>query len=361
VSAPVAPPFHAGGVLPNVRKIGVLRANVLGDFIFALPAFEALHDTYPSAEIVLLGRAWHRALMNGRPGPIARVLTMPEGAIGDQTGVTADPYRVEQFLADARREEFDLAIQIHGGGRNSNPFLLKCGARCTIGLRTPEAAPLDRWVPYLYFQSETLRYLEVVALVGARTTCIEPRLRVTMGDVHESLAAAPEDSRPLVVLHPGASAPARRWPAQRFACVGDALAARGLRVVVTGVAAEAEVVSYVIGGMQAAAEDLCGRLSVSGLIGLLSRCALLVSNDTGPLHVAMAVGTPTVGIYWCGNMINAGPFSRRFNRPAVSWQVTCRTCGVNALAEVCPHGHPPIDDVTVDEVLGHALDLLDAR
>jgi ADP-heptose:LPS heptosyltransferase len=110
--------------------------------------------------------------------------------------------------------------------------------------------------------------------------------------------------------------------------------------------------------MQAPADNACGRLSVSGLTGLMSRAALTVSNDTGPLHVAMAVGTPTVGIYWCGNMINAGPFSRRFNRPAVSWQVRCRECGTNTLAHACPHGHPPVDDVTVDEVLGHAFDLV---
>jgi ADP-heptose:LPS heptosyltransferase len=334
--------FHAEGPLPGVRRIGVLRANMLGDFIFALPALHALRAAYPEAEVVLLGRAWHRAFLHGRPGPVHRVLVVPEGAIGDQAGTTADPDAIQAFIAAARAEHFDLAVQIHGGGRNSNPFLLRCDPAFTIGLRQPEV----------------LRYLEVVALAGARTDDIEPRIHVTACDVRESEDVVPDDGRPLVALHPGASAPARRWPPQRFAAVGDALAARGLRVVVTGTRDEVSVVRCVLECMASAADDACGRLSVGGLAGLLSRCLVVVSNDTGPLHLAMAVGTPAVGIYWCGNLINAGPFSRRFNRPVVSWQVACRACGVNTLAEACDHGHPPVDDVRVDDVLQPALDLL---
>jgi ADP-heptose:LPS heptosyltransferase len=216
----------------------------------------------------------------------------------------------------------------------------------------------------MYFQPEVLRYLEVVALVGAHTAAIEPRVRVMDVDLAEARAVVAEDARPLAVIHPGASAAARRWPPDGFARVGDVLAAHGLRVVVTGVPDEHDVVQRVVDSMRAPAQNTCGMLTVGGLTGLLSRAALLVSNDTGPLHVAMAIGTPTVGIYWCGNMINAGPFTRLWNRPVVSWQVTCRACGVNSLAQGCVHGHPPVDDVTVDEVLGHALDLVqrfDAR
>jgi ADP-heptose:LPS heptosyltransferase len=357
----IAAPFHAGPVVPGVHKIAVLRANVLGDFVFALPAFQALSEAYPEAEIVLLGRRWHAEFMDGRPGPIDRVLVMPEGAIGDQPGITADPLDVERFIESVQAEAFDLAIQIHGGGRNSNPFLLRCGGRLTVGLKTPDAVALDRWVPYLYFQPETLRYLEVVAQVGATTIAIEPRLQVTRADLSESCTVVPGRQRPLAVLHPGASAQARRWPAERFGVVADALAERGLDVVLTGMADEQDTVDQVQASMCDAAIDACGQLSVNGLTGLLARAALVVSNDTGPLHVAMALGTPTVGIYWCGNLVNAGPFSRTWNRPVVSWRVTCPACGVNTLAQQCEHGHPPVDDVPTQDVLGQALDLLDGR
>ena len=356
-----ANPFHAGAVVPDVRKIAVLRANALGDFVFALPAMQALRRTYPRAEIVLLGRRWHAEFLDGRPGPIDRVLVMPEGAIGDDPRATPRPDEVDAFIALLQAEQFDVAVQIHGGGKNSNPFLLRGAARLTVGLRTPDAAALDRWVPYLYFQPETLRYLEVVALVGATTSAIEPRLQVTAADLSESCRVVQYTPRPLAVLHPGASAMARRWPAERFALVADALAQRGYDIVLTGVPDEQGTVDQVVRRMQHPAQDVCGRLTLNGLTGLLARAALLVSNDTGPLHVAMALGTPTVGIYWCGNLINAGPFSRTWNRPAVSWRVICPVCGVNTLAEKCPHGHPPVDDVCVEEVLDHVLDLLARR
>jgi ADP-heptose:LPS heptosyltransferase len=201
----------------------------------------------------------------------------------------------------------------------------------------------------------------VVALVGATTRAIEPRLQVTPADLSEACRVVEHTARPLAVLHPGASATARRWTAERFALVGDALAERGCHVVLTGVPDEQDTVDQVRRRMRHPGQDACGRLTLNGLTGLLARAAILVSNDTGPLHVAMALGTPTVGIYWCGNLINAGPFSRTWNRPVVSWRVTCPACGVNTLAEKCPHGHPPVDDVRVEEVLGHAVDLLGRR
>ena len=74
-------------------------------------------------------------------------------------------------------EEFDLAVQLHGGGRFSNPFLLRLGARHTVGSRTEDAAPLERTIPYTYYQHEPLRGLEVVGLAGAPPVWLEARLR----------------------------------------------------------------------------------------------------------------------------------------------------------------------------------------
>src|SRR2546426_2021754 len=119
-------------VLPGVRKIAVLRANALGDFIFILPALEALRAAYPRAEIVLLARAWHREFLAGRPGPVDRVVEVPPSrGINDEPGRVEVPARLEAFFAGMRRERFDLALQLHGGGRNSNPFLLRLGAGLT--------------------------------------------------------------------------------------------------------------------------------------------------------------------------------------------------------------------------------------
>jgi len=72
-----AVPDRLPDIVPDTRKIAVLRPGALGDFVFTLPALDALHDTYPDAEIVLLGRAWHAEFLRRRPGPVHRVVVIP--------------------------------------------------------------------------------------------------------------------------------------------------------------------------------------------------------------------------------------------------------------------------------------------
>lgn len=232
-------------------------------------------------------------------------------------------------------------------------------ARVTAGLRVPRAEPLDRWVPYVYYQPEIFRYLEVVALVGALPVGVEPHLLVTAADRAEADAALPSDGdRPIVVVHPGAGNPRRRWPPEKFAAVGDALASAGARVVVSGTPAEQYLVDAVISAMRWPAADFRGRLSAGGLAGLLARAAVVVSNDSGPLHLASAVGAATVGIFWCGNLINAGPLTRARHRPAISWRLACPVCGVDCTSGSCEHRASFVADVPVAEVATSALDML---
>src|SRR6185437_9543628 len=179
--------------------------NAIGDFLLALPALDALRAAYPTAEIVLLGKRWHRDFLTGRLGPGDRVVVVPPSrGINDVAGADEDPAELERFFAAMRRERFDLAVQLHGGGRNSNPFVLRLGARVTAGLKTPDAPPLDRWMPYIYFQHETMRYLEAVALVGAVPTNLEARLAVTDADLAESYDVYPGagGGRPIAAIHP---------------------------------------------------------------------------------------------------------------------------------------------------------------
>src|SRR5919205_4030517 len=169
--------------VPDVAKIAVLRANALGDYLFCLPALEALRAAYPSAEIVLLGAPWHHRFLTGRPGPVDRVLVVPPApGIRDRLPDEQDAPERAAFLEAARAERFDIALQMHGGGRNTNPFVAALGARVTAGLRATDAPPLDRWIRYVYYQPEVFRYLEVVRLVGARPVGYHPVLELTDDD-----------------------------------------------------------------------------------------------------------------------------------------------------------------------------------
>ena len=259
-----------------------------------------------------------------------------------------------------RAERFDLAVQLQGGGWHSNPFVGRLGARVTAGSQAPDAPPLDRTLPYTRDQHEIHRFLEVVSLVGATPVTLEPRLEVTATDRAEAAAALAEDDRPLVVLHPGANDPRRRWPVERLSMVGCELARKGARLAVVGTAAEQPLAGRLVDGLDGDAADLAGRLGLGGLAGLLEQAILLVGNDSGPRHLAAAVGTATVAVHWGVSLGSYGPLYRARHRAPTSWRLHCPVCGANGLQEDCRSSHQAsfVADVTVDEVLAEALDLL---
>lgn len=349
---------HYGSRLAGIRKIAVLRANAVGDFIFALPALEALARTYPEAEITLLGKPWHEAFLRGRPGPVHRVIVLPGLAgVGEPEDFPTDAMAQQEILARLRSEQFDLAVQLHGGGKYSNPFIKSLGARCTVGLQADGAPPLDRTLPYIYFHNEVLRLLEVVSLVGAKAGVIEPRLVVTEQDRDELEANGGALPGPVVVIQPGASDPRRCWPAEKFAQVADALYEAGATIAVNGTAAEQPIVSAVMAAMAHPAVDLAGRLSLGGLSALLQQAQVVISNDTGPLHLAAAVGAATVGIFWIGNLFNSGPIAGARHRHATSMRMDCPICGQNCWHVHCGHAASFVADIPVDAVLPQALSL----
>jgi ADP-heptose:LPS heptosyltransferase len=107
------------------------------------------------------------------------------------------------------------------------------------------------------------------------------------------------------------------------------------------------------------ASSMAGATSLSALTGILADAALVISNDSGPLHLAAATGTATVGIYWCGNAINGGPPAVHRHRKAISWRLHCPECGVDCTVFRCAHEASFVDDVPVAAVVDEALDLLD--
>ncbi len=354
----------------GVTKIAVLRANALGDYIFSIPALESLRAAYPDAEIVLLANAWHADFITGRPGPLDRVEVLPPlaGFGGPATATVAKRSGpIAAFFAAMRAEGFDIALQLHGGGRHSNPVVSALGARGTAGLPDHDAPALHRNLPYQYLAPEVFRQLEVVGLVGAVPATFTPALSLTAAD--ERAAAgylSAVGDQPLVALHPGASDPRRRWDSKRFAEVADALAGDGASIVLTGIESERDVVDAVRDHMRNQPITAVGTLPIGGLAALYARCSLVVSHDTGPLHLALAVGASTVGLYWAVNLINSGPVQRRRHRPAVSWRLCCPRCGIDATRSLpparggpsCSHSDSFLDDIDVSEVTHHATQLL---
>jgi ADP-heptose:LPS heptosyltransferase len=351
---------HQVMLVRDVRKLAVLRANAIGDYLVSLPALEALRAAYPQAELVLLASGWHAGFLAGRPGPVDRCVPVPPTVGVRDDRPPAPPASVDRFCACMRAERFDLAVQLQGGGRHSNPFVRRLGARVTAGLQAPDAPPLDRTVPYTGHQHEIHRFLEVAGLVGATPVTLEPRLQVTAADRAEAAAALAADDRPLVVLHPGANDSRRRWPVERLAVVGSELVRKGARLAVVGTAVDRPLADRLLATLDGDAVDLAGRLGLGGLAGLLVQATLLVGNDSGPRHLAAAVGTATVAVYWCVSLGSYGPLYRARHRTPTAWRLHCPVCGVNGLQQDCRSSHAAsfVADVTTEEVLAEALDLL---
>ncbi|MDN5804435.1 MAG: glycosyltransferase family 9 protein [Microlunatus sp.] len=247
----------------------VLRALGLGDLLTAVPALRALRHGLPGHWITLATPAW-----------LAPLVQLAD-AVDDLTPTAG----LEAVPAGGPP---DLAVNLHGRGPQSLLALRGTGARRILSHRHPDFPGLagPTWDDDLH---EVTRWCRLVEWAGLPTDPSD--LRLTAPGVEPAVAGA-------VVLHPGAAAPARRWPADRFAAVGRELARRGHRVVVTGSAAErslGEEVAQAAGLPPAAV--LSGALDLTSLAALVSAASLVLCGDTGVGHLASAYGIPSVLLF----------------------------------------------------------------
>jgi ADP-heptose:LPS heptosyltransferase len=201
---------------------------------------------------------------------------------------------------------FDLAMQMHGAGEITNVIVSQFGATAMAGFyrRGNYCPDPTRFVDYPDLLPERRRHLRLLSALEVEARGeqlefpIEDADRRELAELFRKANTRPSAS---VCIHPGATDPARRWRAEHFAAVGDALAGRGLRVVLTGTEDERELVGSVKAAMAAPAVDLSGKTSLGALAALLASCRLVVSNDTGTAHLADALGTPSVVIFRSGD------------------------------------------------------------
>ena len=353
--------------MKNIKKIAILRANAVGDFMVTLPAIEAIRAAYPNAELVLLGKPWHKEFLVAGRSPVDRVIVVPVmKGIRDEKNIKENIREQETFFEEMQKEHFDVAIHFQGNGVSANPFIKRLNASLTVGLTSENADKIDRAIDFYYYQSEVIRYVEVASLIDAKPVSLEPQLNVLKHDVEEVKGLLSLlDKKRFVVLHPFATDIRRAWPAENYIPLADWFCEQNIEVVFTGLREESDEVEKIICKMKHKAINTCGAVRLGGLAALLQKSCLLIAGDTGPLHLARAVNTPTVGIYWAPNLINWGPLTRSIHRPVVSWNMTCPYCGVVPNAPYpfepqngCEHNVSFVRGVKVDEVNQAASGLL---
>lgn len=312
---------RAAYLMEDYRHILLIKPSSLGDIVHAMPTCAAIHRAYPTAQLTwLVKREW--AGLVERVDGVDRVWPVESTFKGWLSEVSP-----------LRAAGFDLAVDLQGLFRSAAIGWLS-GSPLLVGFANGrEGSPwfYSRRVPVPQVEMHAVdRYLLAAKAVGAAESgAPEFRFRVPHADYDEvdrllSRSGVRSGTR-WVAMNVSARWPTKRWPAAAFAEVADRLQQEGHgAVVMIGGPDERADVAAVSGMMKTPAIDLAGATTVGLLPALLSKAALLITNDSGPMHVAAAVGTPVVALFGPTSAVRTGPYGAG-HRVLVTG-ISCRPC-----------------------------------
>lgn len=339
------------------EKIWIRGTNWVGDCILTLPALEALRSAHPEAEIVLTVRPWVSEIFECCPA-IDRVM------IYDREGEHRSTAGRSRFIREVARESFDLAVLLPNSFESAW-LAWRAGIPKRVGYATDGRSLLlthrARVREEILGQHQVYYYLDLLLHCGLIHESPDPRhiaLEVSearMSQARERLArlGIPPD-RSLMGLNPGAFfGSAKRWPSDRYATLADrVIDALGVDVLIFGSANEHEMAMDIAQAMHHTPRILCGETTLAELAALLRCCSLLVTNDSGPMHLSAAVSTRTVAIFGPTDEVATSPLG--MHTRIVKHPVSCSPC----LLRVCPIDHRCMSRISVEDVYRAVMELL---
>ena len=305
------------------RRIGLIKPSALGDIVHSLPVLTALRRRFPSAHITWIVNRAYEPILQGHPH-LDAILPFDRGAL--RRGVWSGVRAFLSFLATMRRQRFDLVLDLQGLLR-TGLMTAATGAHRRVGLATAREGATwfytDRIpVPDFHQTHAVDRYWLVAEALGgdgsrAFHVPLQETARSWAADVLQPLA------RPWIAVGPGSRWLTKRWPPEHFAALARRAQARfGGTVVLVGTPDEAPLSTAVRQELVGPALDLTGSTSLPQLAALLARVDVMTANDTGPLHLAAALGRPVVAPYTCTKVVRTGPYGS--NGLAVESRVWCQ-------------------------------------
>jgi ADP-heptose:LPS heptosyltransferase len=335
------------------QKIVVLRASRIGDFINTMPAFQATKACLPKAELTVITLPMLFDLAH-RCTYIDRVEAFPGyPGMADQL---FDPRNVLAFFTKMQAEEYDLAIQMQGSGVYSNPFILMLGARFTAGFIRPEDGPgrLDAAIPLPESGYEIERMLAITTFLGAPTISHTPRLVLEPEDDAAAGELLSGNPQPWIGLHPTARDLTRQWPTDKFVETAERVQEQhGGTIVVLGEERDRDLITKAFIKRNVNVANLAGLTSIGSLLGIIARLSILITNDTGPAHMAYALGTPAVVIFGAGDPTRNGPIIPGPFQ-ILEYPIPCRPCEY----QHCPIGYVCLENIHVEEVVNASQKLI---
>lgn len=340
----------------NPRRIALIKPSALGDIVHALPVLSALRRRFPAAHVTWVVNRAYEPLLVGHPD-LDTTLPFDRGAF-NKGMVTAAGYSIG-FAGVLRRRRFDLVVDLQG--------LLRTGLMCAATGAPRKVGFANAREGAVHFYTDRVavpdadrihavdRYWRVAEALGAGggpkrfAVSLRP---AEVAAVDRELAPLP---RPWLAFAVGSRWATKCWPPAHFAALANqALAGFGGTIFFVGTADDTPAAAEVARGLRGPSRDFTGRTSLPRLAALLARADAVVANDTGPLHLAAALGRPCVAPYTCTRAALHGPYGA-----AGGGVETAVACGGSYLKR-CPHGMVCTADLTPDKLWGPLAGVLAA-
>jgi heptosyltransferase-2/heptosyltransferase-3 len=313
----------------------LIRPDHLGDLLFVTPGLHALRDALPDARITLLVGPWNVNVVRDNPD-VDAILTcaFPGFERRPKAGALA-PYRL---LADTARhlrgEGFDAALVLRFDHWWGAWLAAEAGIPTRIGYDLPETRPfLTEAVAYTSDRHEVLQNTRLLQALAPHISGEPGPTRFVISEDDRNWAEAwlqsqgASATRPLAAIHPGAGAAVKQWPPERWAAIAQHLIEQyGAQVLLTGSEAERSLVDAVKRALGPPVLDAAGQTSLGQLAALLARCHLALGSDSGPLHLAVAVGTPTIHLHGPVDAASFGPWGAAGQHLVVQTPWPCAPC-----------------------------------
>ncbi|MCM8748335.1 glycosyltransferase family 9 protein [Thermomicrobiaceae bacterium CFH 74404] len=357
--------------IPARAELLLVRPDHLGDVLFLLPALERLRRALPELRISLMVGPWSHPVV-ARDPHVDEILTFPfPGFTRERPSSPFVPYLVLRRLAAHLRRRAPLAAVILRDDHWWGAWLARAaGIPIRIGADHPAVRPYLTHPVRLTGSHWVERNCEILdattRLLGGQppATAVDPQCAPLRwypwpGAELEARRLLDEAGvgEPYAVIHPGAGAPVKRWPATRWIAVGRQLVAGGLQVVLTGGPDERELVEAIRQGIVEGAVSLAARTTLPVLAEVLRGARLVIGPDAGPLHLAVAVGTPTLHLFGPSQPEHFGPWGdpRKHRALEAGWR--CPRCG--DLGPERPEGAGCMLAISTEQVLAACQELLD--
>ncbi len=342
----------------EVERLLIRGTNWVGDAVMSIPAMREIRRIFPRADISLLVKPWVRDVYSAVDFIDALVDYDCEGIHQGWTGVWRLASQIRQGSYDAAillQNAFEAAFITWMAG-----VPIRVGyARDARGILLTHPCEID---PGLEQMHQAFYYLGILTAAGLLDPqcCKKPGypLSIKIGVCEADRASARgilrgqgiEPGETIVGLNPGAYyGGAKRWLSERYALVADALAVRrGVRIAIFGSANERRIAEDVAAQMANPPIVLAGRTTLGQLMGLISECSLLITNDSGPMHLAAALDVPQLAIFGSTSEVATGPLSERAE--VIKEQVECNPCFLRE----CPIDFRCMTGITVERVLSAA-------